>query len=75
MGGMGLIFSPVLVRHLSDPSGLSGPITSTSWTPNYSKQSLWKVYLASDSPPTHPLIHVICDVTGVAKKLLKIQQC
>ena len=29
MGGMGLIFTPVLVRR---PPVLSGPMTSTSWT-------------------------------------------
>ena len=43
MGGMGLIFTPVLVRRLLSPSVLSGPMTSTSWTHSYSKQSNWKV--------------------------------
>ena len=32
MGGMGLIFMPVLVRCLLGPLGLSGPMTSNSWT-------------------------------------------
>ena len=32
MGDMGLIFTPVLVRHLLDSLGLSGPITGISWT-------------------------------------------
>ena len=39
MGGMGLIFTPVLVRHLLGPTGLSWPMTSSSWTHNYSIQS------------------------------------
>ena len=39
MGGMGLIFTPVLVRRLLGPLGLSGSMTSTSWTHSYSKQS------------------------------------
>ena len=30
MGGMGLLFTPVLVRRLLGPTGLSGPMTSTS---------------------------------------------
>ena len=34
MGGMGLIITPVLVRRLLGPPGLSGPTYdySTSWT-------------------------------------------
>ena len=43
MGGMGLIFTPVLVRHLLGPLSFSRPMTSTSWTHSYSKQSYWKV--------------------------------
>ena len=38
MGGKGLIFTPVLVRRLIGPPGLSRPMTSTSWTHSYSKQ-------------------------------------
>ena len=38
-GDMGLIFTPVLVRRLIGPLGLSRPITSTSWTHGYSKHS------------------------------------
>ena len=41
MGGMGLIFTPVLVRRLIGPPGLSRPMTSGSWTHSYSKQSNW----------------------------------
>ena len=43
MGGMGLIFTPVLVKRLIGPPGLSRPMTSTSWTHSYSKQSNWTV--------------------------------
>ena len=32
MRGMGLIFIPALVRFLLGHLGLSGPMTSTSWT-------------------------------------------
>ena len=32
MGGMGLIFIPVLVTRLLGHPGLSGLMTSTSWT-------------------------------------------
>ena len=42
MGGMGLIFTPVLMRHLLGPPGLSGPITSTSWTHRCSKRVVIK---------------------------------
>ena len=40
MGGMGLIFTPVLVRCLLGPPVLSGPVTSTSWTLRCSKTVL-----------------------------------
>ena len=43
MGDKGLIFTPVLVRHLLVPLGLFGPTTNTSWTHTYFKQSHWKV--------------------------------
>ena len=43
MGGMGLIFTPVLVRRLLGPPGLSRPMTSSSSTRSYSKQFNWKV--------------------------------
>ena len=38
MGGMALILTPVLVRCLLGPPGLSRPMTSSSWTHSYSKQ-------------------------------------
>ena len=43
MGGTGLIFIPVLVRHLLGPPNLSRPMTSRSWSHSYSKQSNWKI--------------------------------
>ena len=44
MGGVGLIFTPVLVRRLSRPSSrVWAYMASTSWTHSYSKQSSWAV--------------------------------
>ena len=43
MGDMGLLFTPVLVRRLIGPPGMSRPMTGTSWTDSYSKQSNWMV--------------------------------
>ena len=71
MGDMDLIFTPVLVRHLLGPPGLSWPMTSTSWIHRHSNQSQPTPFPL----PTHPLIHAIHDITVVVKKLLKIQQC
>ena len=34
MGGMGLIFTSMLVRHLLSPLGLSGPFLELIATPN-----------------------------------------
>ena len=44
MGGMSLIFTPVLVTHLLGPPGLSGLTISTSWTHGTSKQSCWRLF-------------------------------
>ena len=52
MGGMGLIFTPVLVRRLLGPLSLSGAMTSTYWIHSYSKQSYLKVQPASGCPPS-----------------------
>ena len=41
MGGIGLIFTPVLVRHLLGPLGLFSPMTSTSWTHSYLETGNW----------------------------------
>ena len=48
MGGVGLIFTPMLVRRLLGPPVLSGPMTSSSWTHSYSKQFNWKVTKMTD---------------------------
>ena len=40
MGGIGLIFTPMLVRRLMGPPGLSRPMTSTFWTHSFSKLEL-----------------------------------
>ena len=39
--GMGLIFTPVLVRRLLGPPGLSGLMTSTSWTHETPSNPVW----------------------------------
>ena len=83
MEGMGLIFTLVLVTRLLGPLGLSGLMTSNSWT-----QILQTVLLESVThlwlpthptihlPPTHPpLIRAIHDIAVVVKNLHKIQQC
>ena len=59
MGGMGLIFIPVLVICLLDHSGLSRPMTGTSWTHSYSNSSVGRYNPPPASypppPPTPPL--------------------
>ena len=40
MGGIDLIFTPVLVRRLIGPPGLSRPMTSTSWAHSYGTAQL-----------------------------------
>ena len=66
MGGMDLILPPALVRHFVGPLGLCGPMTSTSWTHSYSKQS----YGRYSPPPGCPaLIHAIRDITVFMKKV------
>ena len=69
MGGMGLIFTPVLVRRLLGPPGLSRPMTNSSWphtTPNspVTLKGVTRLRL-----PTHPLICAIRDITVVVKKV------
>ena len=39
MGGMDLKLTPVDVRHILGPLGMSGPMGGTSWTHSYFKQS------------------------------------
>ena len=73
MGGMGLIFTPVLVRRLIGPPGLSRPMTNGSWAHGYSEQSNWVVWPAFGFPPAptapHPLKRPIRDITVVVKKV------
>ena len=70
---MGLIFTPVLMRHLLGPPGLSGPMASTSWTHRCSKQSFWRVWPASSFPPTPPplppLVRATHDIAVDVKKV------
>ena len=58
MGGMGLIFTPVLARCLLGPPGLSRPMTSI----------VCGLIATLNSPigkynPPHPLIRAICNIT------------
>ena len=66
MGGMDLIFTFALVRHLLGPPGLPGHMTSTSWThiailntPNKGTTHLqlptYPHYPTHPLPPAHPL--------------------
>ena len=63
MGGMSLIFTPVLVRHLLGPPSLSRPMTSISWTYSYStpNTSIGRYNLPPaahpPTPTTHPTHH------------------
>ena len=52
MGGMGLIFIPVLVRRLLGPLGLSRPMTSNSWTLINTPNHPIKRY--NPAPAAHP---------------------
>ena len=66
MGGLGLIFTPVLVRRLIGPPGLSRPMTKLIATPNSSIG--WCNPPPSSHPPP-PLIHAIHNITVVVKKV------
>ena len=54
MGGIGLTLVPVLVRHLLDAPGMSGPVAGAAWTQSYSEQSLQNAYPAFGCPPSPP---------------------
>ena len=58
MGGMGLIFTPTLVRCLLGPLDFSGPLIELIATPN-SPIERYRL-------PTHPLIHTCSDITVLA---------
>ena len=68
MGGMGLIFIPVLVRRLLGPLGLSGPMISTlnNHIGRYNPPPA--AHPPHPLPLAHPLMHLLCDVTVVLKK-------
>ena len=71
MEGMGLIFTPLLVRRLIGPPVLSRPMTSTSWTHSYVLQTVsigWYNPSPASHPP-HPLIREIRDITVVLNKV------
>ena len=54
MGGMGLIFTPGLVRHLLGPLGLSG-LASTFWLIATSNNPIEKYNPSLAAYLTHPL--------------------
>ena len=76
MGGMGLIFTPVLVRRLLRPS-------SRVWAYDWHFLDSWLLQTVqmdgvtrlrlpthpTPLPPAHPLIHAIRDITVVVKKV------
>ena len=68
MEGIGLKYTPVVVRHLLGPLNMFGLMADTS-SPN--------IYSRGFNLPltTYPLIRSTCDITVVMKKFLKIQQC
>ena len=64
MGGMSLIFTPVLMRRLLGPPSLSGRMTGTFWTEMFQTILLKGItHVRPMLPPIHPLIHAICDIT------------
>ena len=81
MGGMGLIFTPVLVRRLLRPSSLVWAYDYIALfgliaTPN-SPIGRYNPPPASHPPlhPPHPLIHASVILQWLCKKLLETQQC
>ena len=72
MGGMGLIFTPVLVTHLLGLLGLSGPMTCTFGfidTQTVLLKDITCLQLPNPLPPAHTLIHTIRDITAVVEKV------
>ena len=75
MGGVGLIFTPVLVTYVLGPLGLSGPMTRTSWTHGYVLQTVILKgrtscgYPPTPIPPTRPLLYMCNrDITIIVVK-------
>ena len=65
------VWTPVLVRYLLSPPGMSGPIVAAYWTHSYSN-SLYRGYnlhpaAHSPSPPTHLLVCATCDIIVAVK--------
>ena len=79
MEGMGLTFTPVVVRHLLGPLSMFGiwlvPLGLIA-SPNSPYGGLTHLQLLTLAHPTpsYPFIHATHDITVVVKKLLKIQQ-
>ena len=76
MGGMGLVFTPALVKRLLR-------LISLVWAYDQHFLDTWLLQMVqlghltclrlpthpTPLPPTHPLIHAICDITVVVKKV------
>ena len=77
MGGMGLIFTPVLVRCLLSHLGLSRPMTGTSWILHavlLEGITHLQMPTCTHHPPyllstLLPLICAICDITVIVGKV------
>ena len=79
MESMGLKLTPVLVKHLSSPLGLSRHIAGTSWTRSCSNER-HNLHLAAHPPlpptlPCLPLYVPFVILYSSCEKLLKIQYC
>ena len=60
IGGMGLKVTPMSVRHLLVPLGLSGPILNSSQTHSYSRQCLHGCFLPLLTHPIPPAAPSLC---------------
>ena len=77
MEDTGLILTPMLVRCLLGPLGLSGPMTSTSGLINLLEgiACLWLPTHPQHPPhPLPPTHHFICAIHDIIYKFLKIHQ-
>ena len=82
MGGKGLIFTPVLVTRLLSHPGLSGLMTSISWTHGTSIWSCWKlsghiiymyiyIYIHTNDDVYSLMLHVsMASITLTGKELI-----
>ena len=74
MGGMGLIFTPALVRHLLGPLaiGLSGPMINTSWTHSWNVKKVAQPSSVSQLA-TYSYKHQTKDYSSYTENLVWLQ--